>query len=340
MSYDEELRSAEIRNNKRNVEARKKWYGPEDLPKTFTLPDDMEEMIDNYWYSLKSANISWRTVKTYYNVARKCTKALMDAGMNYRPELVGMDEMEYLRDVYFIELATKTKRGYLCSYGKFLRLHGNDIARTNGFIWNGEMCRYRVDWLEDDEIEKLLNTPDLTDTERLALHLMLRMGLRRSEIIRLRIEDVYPDGIIVCGKSRGGGTFRFVPFVSGVAELLEAVLRDRERRVRLAMSRHEDYVPEPYVFMNRLRKPTPYCLEGNGFDKSILDPIREKSGIHFHGNHTLRRTFARKVYYRDMSPDALEALAKYLGHSSVSQTKLYIGVTDDKIRSVAAIVDW
>ena len=99
-------------------------------------------------------------------------------------------------------------------------------------------------------------------------------------------------------------------------------------------------MPEPYVFMNRLRKPTPYCLEGNGFDKSILDPIREKSGIHFHGNHMLRRTFARKVYYRDMSPDALEALAKYLGHSSVSQTKLYIGVKDDKIRSVSAIVDW
>lgn len=340
MAYDEELRCAEIRNNKRNVEARKEWYGPEDLAKAFPLPDDLERKLADFWYSLKAANICWHTVKTYYNIARKITKALMDAGLNYNPELVGLDELEYIRDVYYINLATKTKRSYLCSYGKFLRLFGNDVVRKNGFNWNGETCRYRVDWLEEEEVVKLMNTSDLTNTERLALNLMLRMGLRRSEIIRLRIDGVFPDGIIVCGKGRGGGTFRFVPYPSGVSELVEAVLMDRETRVSKAKARYPDYEPEPYVFMNRLSKPTPYCLEGNGFDKSILDSIRRKSGVDFHGNHTLRRTFARKAYSKDNSPEALEALAQYLGHSSVSQTKLYIGVTEDKIKSVASIVDW
>ena len=82
MAYDEELRCAEIRNNKRNVEARKEWYGPEDLAKAFTLPDDLEEKLADFWYSLKAANFSWHSVKDYYNTARRCTKALMDAGMN------------------------------------------------------------------------------------------------------------------------------------------------------------------------------------------------------------------------------------------------------------------
>ena len=341
MAYDEELRCAEIRNNKRNVEARKEWYGPEDLAKAFTLPDDVEEKLAEFWYSLKAANFTWHSVKDYYNTARRCTKALMDAGMNYMPETVGLDELEYIRDVVYIDLATKTKRGHMCAFGKFLRYFGNDVVRSNGFNWNGETCRYKVDWLEDDQVYRLLHTPDLTDTEKLALHLMLRMGLRRCEVVRLRIEEIYPDGIIVCGKGRGGGRFRFVPFSSGVPELIEAVLRDREERVAEAARRFSDYEPpESYVFLNRVHRPMPYCQEGNGFDKSILVPIKEKSGVDFHGNHTLRRTFARKAYNKDPSPEALEALAKYLGHSSVSQTKQYIGITDDRIMNIAAIVDW
>ena len=74
-------------------------------------------------------------------------------------------------------------------------------------------------------------------------------------------------------------------------------------------------------------------LEKMGADVLVVDDSFEKIQ-----EISEQVSYALKADVSD--PEALEALAKYLGHSSVSQTKQYIGITDDRIMNIAAIVDW
>lgn len=52
-------------------------------------------------------------------------------------------------------------------------------------------------------------------------------------------------------------------------------------------------------------------------------------------SHTLRKTFGRRVYeHNGRSEDALILLSKIFNHISIQQTREYIGLTSERIRSV------
>jgi integrase len=154
-------------------------------------------------------------------------------------------------------------------------------------------------------------------------------GLRVSEAIHLRFEDITPDGLVIrCSKFRKS---RLVP-------LHETAQIGLERYVEY----RRPYAPfNDHVFISRRRKPLLLNDVEIAF-RTAADKIGLRRGPRLPRPtpHSLRHTFAVRAL--EACPDGREritkhmlALTTYLGHSKVSHTYWYLEATSDLMRSIA-----
>jgi integrase/recombinase XerD len=154
-------------------------------------------------------------------------------------------------------------------------------------------------------------------------------GLRVSEAIRLRFEDITPDGLVIrCSKFRKS---RLVPLHETAQVGLEHYL---ERR--------RPYAPfDDHVFISLRRKPLLIGDVETAF-QSAVDKIglQRGPGLPRPTPHSLRHTFAVKALEtcpdgRDRITKHMLALSTYLGHGKVSNTYWYLEATPDLMRNIA-----
>lgn len=68
----------------------------------------------------------------------------------------------------------------------------------------------------------------------------------------------------------------------------------------------------------------------------ILKEVGEELGLKNISGHSMRKTFARKIYDRY---GELERVRQRLGHKSIETTKIYLGLYDEDIREDASLFD-
>lgn len=301
------------------------------------LPAQAQAELTAYWTHLEESGLGWQSVKGNHAAARRCIRALYTAGMEWRSEYVGRQEILYLRDHEFAELTPDTVRWYILLYGRFLKLNAkNNIVEEMELRWPKTVVRPRVDWLSAEEAQHLLSV-DMGVHEMAALRCMLCMGLRRIEVIRLRVDHIMEDGVVVRGKGAGGGKYRFVPYGEDAEHYIRMLMAWREDAIAEATRLNPEYVAPPNLFLTRTPQPKAYSEAGTGFDKSILGNIRRASGVEFNGNHTLRRTFARALY---LSGVKIELVSSLLGHEDAQTTLSYIGVADEDMAGAIKKLDF
>ncbi len=301
------------------------------------MPECIREQLSEYWDHMVDSGLGWQSLKGNHAAVKRCVKALIDADMEWMSEFVGREEILFFRDVAFKDLSVDTVRWYVLLYGRFLKLMAdNDIVASMDLHWPKAAVRPRVDWLNGEQVQMLLAL-ELDVPERTALILMLCMGLRRIEVLRLKMEHIMDDGIMVRGKGSGGGKYRFVPYVPGAKEQLQAMATYREELIRRGRVANRDYKAPTNLFLTRNSlTPGAYSEAGTGFDRYVLYPIREASGIEF-GNHTLRRTFARTLYNSGMK---IEIISNLLGHADTKTTLTYIGIDAEQKINALGNFDW
>ena len=154
-------------------------------------------------------------------------------------------------------------------------------------------------------------------------------GLRVSEAIRLRFEDITPDGLVIqCSKFRKS---RLVPLHETAQAGIERYLKSRR-----------PYAPfDDHVFVSLQRKPLRIEDVETAF-KTAVDKIGlpRGPGLPRPTPHSLRHTFAVRALEscpdgRDRITKHMLALSTYLGHSSVSNTYWYLETTPDLLRNIA-----
>lgn len=160
--------------------------------------------------------------------------------------------------------------------------------------------------LSDAEVKQLLNCFDdtiLGVRDKAVCMLMLDCGLRRSEVINLKLSDVnfVNNTILVNGK---GSKQRIVPFGSAVREQL---LKYR--------SIIDDNSVKSFFLNNDFTALTPNAV------KMMFSRLKERSGISRIYPHLLRHTFATNYIFNGGN---LEVLRVLLGHSSINITQVYI----------------
>lgn len=154
-------------------------------------------------------------------------------------------------------------------------------------------------------------------------------GLRVSEAIRLRFDDITPDGLIIRrSKFRKS---RLVPLHETAQAGLERYLKVRR-----------SYAPfDDHVFVSLRRKPLLIDNVDRAFQTAI-DKIglQRGPGLPRPTPHSLRHTFAVRALEacpdgRDRITKHMLALSTYLGHSKVCYTYWYLETTPHLMRKIS-----
>lgn len=237
---------------------------------------------------------------------------------DYTPE----DVKQFVNNLSNSGLAISTQKSYFHTLKSLLRFIGNQSSETK--VTFQADIRPCVDWLTPDEAQIVLNTP-LPCNERLAIILALCMGLRKVEIIRLRLQDIdhSKQCVNVIGKGRAGGKLRLVPFHARFIPALEEYNQYRAGLIQKAKGETPDNL---LVWFDRSNKRVmPYnSVKASGMD-CLIRRASVTCGVHFSA-HTLRRTFGRLMW---LSGVPVVVIARILGHSSTEQTLEYIGANLD-----------
>jgi site-specific recombinase XerD len=167
--------------------------------------------------------------------------------------------------------------------------------------------------IDPDEADALL-TALRTHRDRAMVLAMLLGGLRRCEVLGLRLADVHPGEkrlFIADGK---GGHQRMVPvsarFFTSLADYLE-------------IERPSASTDRVFVALKGPRRGQP--LSAAGLDE-IITGARRRAGIAHLTCHQLRHTCFTRLREAGM---ALEAIQAQAGHRSIESTRIYLHLAND-----------
>lgn len=163
------------------------------------------------------------------------------------------------------------------------------------------------------EVERLLNSRELSYSEKIILELLYACGLRVSELITLKISDVsFSGGYIRCtGK---GNKERLIPLGDITIEIISCYSRLNQQKEMLLSEPllvREDRKPFKRIDIWRMLK------EVSSFLGKSVSP------------HTLRHSFATHLLENGAD---LRVVQELLGHSDISTTQIYTQVSRKHIR--------
>ena len=172
--------------------------------------------------------------------------------------------------------------------------------------------------LDPDELAALMAALR-TDRDRAMVQAMALGGLRRAEVIGLRLEDLHLGEWRVFVADGKGGHERLVP-VSPSFFATVAAYMNSERPANAPTDRL-------FVVLKGPRRGQPLSLEG--LDE-IISGARARAGLAHGTCHELRHTCLTRLREAGMSIEALQAQA---GHRSIASTQVYLHLGSDWLAS-------
>jgi len=175
-------------------------------------------------------------------------------------------------------------------------------------------------FLTQDEVDKLLEQPDLSDDaggrDRAMLELLYATGLRVSELVSLRMADVELEaGSLSCfGK---GSKQRRIPIGRSSIRFLKNYFTARQRMLEGNRS--------DLLFVERNGNP----ITRQKFWK-IITRYGESAGLGHVTPHMLRHSFATALIENGAD---LRSVQMMLGHSNINTTQVYTHVTNERLKS-------
>jgi integrase/recombinase XerD len=191
-----------------------------------------------------------------------------------------------------------------------------DYRETNPLelIESPKIGRKLPDTLSENEIDSLINAIDLSkpqgERNRAILETLYGCGLRVSELINLKISDLFFDeGFIkVTGK---GDKQRFVPIIPITQKYIDIY----KNEIRSHISIQTGY--EDTLFLNRRGKQLTRAMIFT-ITKQLAEKIGLKKNI---SPHTFRHSFATHLLQNDAD---LRSIQLMLGHESITTTEIYV----------------
>lgn len=233
------------------------------------------------------------------------------------------DIREYLKYLSKRHLANKTimrMESSLRSFYKYLMI--NEIIKTDPMedIVSPKIGKSLPQVLTVEEINQLLDIKlkDPYDFRNKAmLELMYATGLRVSELVNLKIQDVDLTNSIVrvIGK---GNKERIIPLGDYATTAVSIYLHNY--RPLLVKKQYNDY-----LFLNNHGQ----SMTRVGFFKIIKKQAEIKGIKSFISPHVLRHSFA--THLLNYGAD-LRSIQELLGHSDIATTQIYTHISNDKLK--------
>lgn len=201
-----------------------------------------------------------------------------------------------------------------------------DYIKTNPLelIESPKIGRKLPDTLSEEEIDTIINAIDLSKPEgernRAMLETLYGCGLRVSELINLKISDLFFDeGFIkVTGK---GDKQRFVPIVSITQKFINLYRTEIRNHISIKAGF------EDTLFLNRRGKQLTRAMVF-----TIIKQLAEKIGLKKSVSpHTFRHSFATHLLQNNAD---LRSIQLMLGHESITTTEIYVHLDKSHLTKV------
>lgn len=277
--------------------------------KTKSILKDFPEMIEDYLIDLEIRNYSLNTIKTYKSILDNFYRFLTDEKNPDKNIL-----RSFKRYIRYLKREKKVSQNYIylvtIVVKKFFEFHKMDHLKD---VKTPKRAKSLPKSLNEDEVKRLIKAAAADRRQRkftrtrdkLILSLLYSSGLRVSELVSLKVNDIdLKDRTIrIRGK---GNKDRMVLFDQKTKKLIEDYL-------------HERTWESEYLFLNRFGKPlTPRYIQITIKNYAIKAGIKKKVTPHI-----LRHSFATHLLKNGVD---IRAIQQLLGHSNLSTTQIYTSV--------------
>lgn len=284
--------------------------------------------IKDYQLYLKlERGLSQNTIDSYVRDLQKLKLYLKENGIISSP--ISVDKTIIQQFIYKIskEVSPRSQARIISGLRSFFDyLIFEDYRKTNptDLIEPPKIGRKLPDTLSENEINELIASIDLSHSQgernRTIIETMYSCGLRVSELITLKISDLFfEEGFIrVIGK---GNKERFIPIHQTAQKYILFYIRD----IRSHIQEKKGF--EDTLFLNR---------HGKGLTRQMIFMILKGLAIKINLNkkispHTLRHSFATHLLKNGAD---LRAIQQMLGHESITTTEVYIHLDKSYLKEV------
>ena len=206
------------------------------------------------------------------------------------------------------------------SFYLFLKKEGYFIGNIPD-IETPKKPKHLPNCLSEEEIDRLLEAPDLTSPsgirDRAMLETMYSSGLRVSELLNLKRGQVNLNKCIITVFGKGAKE-RKVPIAEYAVEYIKKYVNEVRNK--------SEFKKSDYLFLNRSGNP----LSRVYFFKKVRE-YAELAGIEMTiSPHTLRHSFATHLLNHGAQ---LRMVQGMLGHTNIATTQIYTHVSSEKLKS-------
>lgn len=279
-----------------------------------------KDALKDYQHYLKiERGLSENSIKNYTLDIQKLINFLISSNNSEGPLKITKEVLQ--RFVYELPKSVNARsQARIISglKGFFNYLVFEDYRNDNpmDLIESPKIGRKLPDTLSTDEINQLIAAIDLSKPEgernRAILETLYSCGLRVSELLNLKLSDLYfdEDFIHVTGK---GNKQRLVP-ISRINKKYIDIYRNQVRIHQNISAGHENY-----LFLNRRGKQLTRAMIF-----TIIKRLAEAIGLQKNiSPHTFRHSFATHLLENGAD---LRAIQQMLGHESITTTEVYMHV--------------
>ena len=177
-------------------------------------------------------------------------------------------------------------------------------------------------FVNEKNMEHLMNVVEFSHdfkglTDRLIIELFYQTGMRRAELLGLKLLDVSISQrtVKVLGK---GNKERILPLQIELIQLIENYIQERNSHIR---------EPHPFLLIRENGKP----LYPKYIDLVVRTYLSMSTTLEKRSPHVLRHTFATHLLNQGAD---LNAVKELLGHANLTATQIYTHNTIDKLKEI------
>lgn len=325
----------------------------DDIPPN--LPDKPTRFMDQFRVFIRSKQLAYKTEKTYCGWVADFIRY---HNMQHPKHLGDIQLDEYLSHLAVRRnLAINTQKTALNALVFMFKQFLNIEVGVLSFIPSSRPKTIPTVF-SHDEAKSVINL--MEGQYKLMASIMYGSGLRRSEVTRLRVQDIdFANGCIVVREAKGMKWRRTLlpkALINGLKHQIDYALSLHQKdldegfgEVYLPNALHRKYKNAPtnpiwqYVFPANRRAQDPrsnkkrrHHISESILQKNVSIAIREARIMKKSGSHTFRHSFATNLLKAGVD---IRSIQEMMGHNDLSTTQIYTHVVGIQERGVVSPMD-
>jgi len=308
--FGDRLNEADFRIKESEQQAEVNAISQKQARKVLKTPEYLVTYLADFKKYLEYCRYSESTIKTYL----KSIEILLSYLAPKSPDEV--DDKDMLNFVHGYLIANGYSYSYQNQVINAAKLFFKQVLKTNIEVEKLERPRrvYKLpNVLSKEEIKMILDAPTNVK-HRTVLRMVYGCGLRRSEVLKLKLTDVDSNRKLIIVRDAKGKKDRVIP----LSEKMLDMLRDYYKLYRTKIWLFEGRIPRTQYSATSLQEVLSAAVKKAGINKPVT-------------LHWLRHSYA--THLLDSGTD-LRFIQELLGHKSTKTTEIYTHVTIKSLQNI------